>query len=194
MIGILWRVALLPLALLIETAFSLLGFILVPIAAGLGAYRYRASERFPDRLVMSWTWRWMHVFGNEEDGINGVPIDPRSRRSFRNSEWVAHTWKWSVFRTIVVWAAFRNGVSNLRYTRWGLLVDPRKIRIRYNNGTQWFVSHGWRSTYWYQGRRWRFWIGWNLKPWDYSPFATALNTGDPRAAGVGFKLQFKRAR
>jgi len=79
------------------------------------------------------------------------------------------------------------------YRKYALAQDPRE-QACFLEAKEWFVSQGWRSTYWYQGRRWRFWIGWNLKPWDYSPFATALPEGDPRAAGAGFKLQFKRAR
>lgn len=189
------RAVLLIPALLIEAVFFLLGLVLVPLATALGAYELRPSQRFPDRLVLSWTWAWMWPWGNEEDGIDGLPLDRDTMRVFRNAFWIAKTGKWSTRRRIIAWAALRNSASNLRYLRgWGLLIDPRKIVTHFNNGTSWFVSHGWRSTYWYQGRRWRFWIGWNLKPWDYSPFATALPEGDPRAAGVGFKLQFKRAR
>lgn len=189
-----WRAALLPLALLFEAAFSVVGFVAVPIAAALNATEYRPSQRFPERLVLSWRWWWMWVFGNEEDGIDGTPLDKNTLRNFRNVEWRTRTYSWSEWRRIVVWAAFRNGVSNLRYTKWGLLIDPRKVVVHLNSNTEWFVSQGWRSNYWYQGRRWRVWIGWPIKPWDYSPFDAALTEGDPRSAGVGFKLQFKRAR
>lgn len=189
-----WRAALLPLALLFEAVFFVIGLVVVPIAVLLGAYRYRLSERYPERYVLSWTSNWLWVWGNEEDGVDGVPLDMKMHRPFKNIEWRMRTQNWSERRRVIAWAALRNAASNLRFTKWGLLIDPRKIVVHHNSGGEWFVSQGWRSTYWYQGRRWRFWIGWNIKPWDYSPFATALAEGDPRGAGAGFKSQIKRAR
>lgn len=191
-----WRALLLLPALLIDSAITILGWFIVPILAALGQYVIRRSKKFDDRYVLSWMSTWAQWWGNEEDGIDGLPLRLTDTLPWKNLEWNNRTRKWSQWRRIVVWAAFRNGASNLRYTSWwGLKIDPRKVRVWKSDGARmWFVSQGWRSNFWYQGSRWRFWIGWPIKPWDRSPFNSALTDGDARVEGVSFRLQFKRAR
>jgi len=191
-----WRALLLSPAFLVDSAITIAGWILVPIVAAYGAYNIRRSQQYPDRVVLAWDWSWMWLWGNEEDGINGRPLAITTLAAFKNGEWLASTKRWSDWRRIVVWAAFRNGASNLRYTNWwGLKIDPRKVLTHSGKHWDiWFVSCGWRSNFWYQGKQWRFWIGWKIRPWDYSPFDSELAEGDPRVRGVGFALQLKRAR
>jgi hypothetical protein len=193
-----WRALLLFPALLVDGFITVLGWFIVPILAGAHQYTLRRSRKFDDRYVLSWTPEWAQWWGNEEDGIDGMPLTVTATLRFKNTDWIQRTKGWSQWRRIVLWAAFRNGASNLRFTPWwGLVIDPREVKIEYVrgfNGQSWFVSHGWRSNFFYQGYRWRFWIGWKIKPWDFSPFMRALPDFDPRSKGTGFALQFKRAR
>lgn len=193
-----WRALLLFPALLLESLVTILGWFIVPVLAALKLYALRRSTRFNERYVLSWTPAWAQWWGNEEDGIDGLPLRLTDTLPWKNLDWNTRTRKWSQWRRIVVWAAFRNGASNLRYTSWwGLVIDPRKVEVWTSsgvNGQRWFVSQGWRSNFFYQGYRWRFWIGWKIKPWDFSPFMRALPDFDPRSKGIGFAFQFKRAR
>ena len=192
-----WRALLLLPALLLDSAVTILGWLIVPALAALGRFNVRRSLVFPDRYVVAWKDPWAFWWGNEEDGVDGAPLSLEGYVRFRNVEWWRHTADWSQFRRIVVWAAFRNGASNLRYTRLGLRIIPKRVVTHYvSNGlvSKWFVSCGWRSNFWYQGAKWRFWIGWPIRPWDRDVWTTFLPSSDPRYYGVGFKLQFKRAR
>lgn len=190
-----WHALLLLPALLVDGAITIFGWFIVPILAALKMHEYRESTAYSDgRRVLSWTPRWAQWWGNEEDGINGLPL--KGGVPFRNAEWTNRTLHWSNWRAIVVWAAFRNGASNLRFTSWwGLRISPKHVHKWVVHGTRmWFVSCGWRSNFWYQGRKWRFWIGWPIKPSDRDVWRGQLPKTDARYPGVGFKLQFKRAR
>jgi len=202
---VIWRALLLLPALLVDSLITILGWFIVPILAALKLYDYRHSTKYDDgRVVLSWTPRWAFPWGNEEDGIDGLPMVNWTLMD-RQSWWDQKTQRWSEWRTIVVWAAFRNGASNLRFTKWwGLVIDPRKVKVHFHQIRfpfervleHWFVSQGWRSNYMAEYRGWRFWIGWAIKPYDAdnNVFVSRLPQTDTRHPGVGFKLQLKRVK
>lgn len=126
-----WLAYLIPMTLLV-----LLGFIIVPLAAALDylANRYniipytwtmRASRAslYKGRAVMAWRPRWLWIFGNEEDGIDGTANGFQRR--------AGTTFSWAVAWQIFAWSAWRNSVGNARWLPFfGLTIsDPKDIVV-----------------------------------------------------------------
>lgn len=173
--------------ILIDIPLMLLGWILIPIMAGLKRYEVRQSQ-VNTNMIFAWKDSFMWVWGNEEDGILGGAeyFDPDI------SEW----------RHIVLWCANRNPTNNLRYVP-GLSLMINKERVGYIGNMsdiklydtpipQWFFAwQGFYTGFWWQfvlfGKLKRFWIGFKIYPTD-----TLLQTSlGYRLHGAGFALQFK---
>lgn len=138
------------------------GWIVIPIMAALKRYEYRQSEEY-DYAILAWRDKWMYVWGNEEDGIDGsrgyqrdpysfqyygdvVPFpygpqyDDTKSWYYKQDPWLRRTWNWSLFRRIYWWSAWRNSVNNLRFlTRW------KGGPFFFAEFGKWYVQLGWNS-------------------------------------------------
>lgn len=194
--------------LLVELPLMIVGIPIVGYLVLNKRWRTRMSREYiDDRIITTWNagaWSWF--FGNEEDGIDGLPcsviegggawaIDPRQYW------WRDKTKGWSVGRRIFVWAALRNSVSNLRYTKFGVKIDPQRIDF-YNfpafpNGpdldpvyARWWCWQGLRGRIHYETKRFVLEIGWKLRPED----SRGVAPDDTRLPGAGFGLRLKRRK
>lgn len=175
--------------LALRTLLILVGWIVVPISAALGAYeKYQGADGVgTPRDQYRFTWRWMWLWDNQEDGI-------------ANDTYVKFD---SMFMRIVYWSCFRNPVNNLRYVPLlSCKIDPsdvyfigsKDLALSYDKKpaeVEWFYAwHGVYSNIWVQfemfGGIWRFWLGWKIFPSDMYGVSTY------RKDGAGFAIQFKR--
>lgn len=183
--------------LAISIVFQLIGLLIVPVMTWLHSYDERESRFFPGRYILSWNPSWAWIWGNEEDGIDGLPEEDDSEAQHlviqsRQLWWWDDTKAWSRTHRIINWSAFRNDSGNLRYTPFGVKIDPAKIEVHWNSDRGWLVSQGWRASlriYW-AGGKFRTWFGWGLYPYDVN---TLIARDDGRWPGTGYKVQpFKR--
>lgn len=203
-----------PLCLLVSGAFTLAALFVVPLALYFEAYELVWSPRFGDqRRVLDWTWRWMRPWGNDEDGIDGIPL--LDGFPFKYGWWREKTKGWSQFRRIFTWCVLRNSASNLRFMPiTGYKINPAALRLGWHSmyvnpkdlthdGQSWFMWEGWRSNFYFEWHSVHFWIGWPQKPedlpdfWDFDDLKGDLSphelpAEDTRAPGVSFKLQIRR--
>lgn len=171
----------------------LLGWILIPIAAACGAYK--AEPDGEGDIVAHFTWPFMFLWDNVEDGIADDSYADFS----------------SMFGKIVYWSAVRNPVNNLRVTKYlTCKIDPTKVGFhgsfanepgsirseieKYDTRIpQWFVCWCGFYTTWYwqfnfRGSLYRLWLGWKIYPTDIlGPPTTSY-----RKDGSGFALQFNK--
>lgn len=179
------------LELAVEIFLWVLGWLVVPYLAAIRKYEPRQSRFWPERDDYQWTAAWAQVFGNEEDGIDGLgTIDP-------DNNWKSRTINWSEFRRIVIWSCWRNPTGNLRFCRpFGFLIDPARVRSVGNfrhpdeldelTGFRWYYArHGLYSGLWLRFSKFTFRIGWKIYPADIH------GVTDYRAKGCGFALQIK---
>lgn len=177
-----WNAYILP----IELPLILLGWILIPIAAALKAYKVdptTLNEQYP---MYHWTWPIMKLWDNEDNGI----VDPG---------YSSYT---SMFMRIIYWTALRNPVDNLKIVpiicckinsadvrfvgsfgnctneeEWVKLYSPRftvneaQEQIeKYDTKVPqwWFCWNGFYTNFYWafnvNGHLWLFWIGWKIKP------------------------------
>lgn len=189
---------------LIAVPLILLGWVLVPIAAAVGAYEsYQGVDGFGvPRTQYRFTWPWMFLWDNHEDGI-------------ANDTYVKFK---SMFMRIVYWTCVRNPVNNLRIVPYlSCKIDPSKVRFRgsfadsdewaldpevfelqvrrYDTKIpQWFLAwQGLHSNFYWQfemfGKLWRLWIG------TAKVYPTCIyNVPKYLSRGSGGVLQFKRVK
>lgn len=200
-----------PVCLLVSGLFTLASAIVVPLALYCGAYELQWSPRFGDqRRVLNWTWRWMYPWGNDEDGIDGLPL--LNGMQFKNQFWRDKTRGWSQTHRILTWCVLRNAASNLRFMRvLGYKINPSQLYLGWHSyypaashdgydGRSWFMWEGWRSNFYFEWHGVHFWIGWPQRPedmpdWYDDEFALTISElppDDTRAPGVTFKLQIRR--
>lgn len=182
--------------LLIELPLTLLGFAVVWYYGGaMSVYRaasnYYFSEDGKPRQILRWRAPWWveNLFGNEEDGVDGLPLVLTTEvLEGRQAWWQRETLEWTVFRRIWMWSAFRNSVSNLRFTCLGMSIEPDRVRALL------FPSGGWLAWQGLRGRiHWEFKgrvleVGWKVRPDD----AEGLKPEDSRFPGVGFGARLKK--
>ena len=173
----------------------LLGWILVPLAAALKAYSLDGTTG-----QYHWTWPFMKVFDNADDGI----MDP------------GYSTYTSAFMKIVYWAALRNPVDNLKIVPYICCqIDPTKVQwvgslIDSDGRTtfsasdealikqydtkipQWFFAwQGFYTNFYWQfnfnGGLWLFWIGWKILPSDIYGVAKYRTPRTP--SGIQFNRQ-----
>ena len=159
--------------LFINTPLILLGWILIPIAAAAEAYEpYQGYDGAgTPRIQYRFTWPFMWVWDNEEDGIayNGYS-------KYTN-----------MFMRIVSWSANRNPANNLRYVKYlSFKIEPEKVR--FVQGQNWFFTwHGLYSCFYAVIGGKELLIGWKVYPSD----RFGVPATSHRAKSVGFGLQFK---
>jgi len=147
----------------------------------------RESEFYPGRMIAAFKAPWMWVFGNEENGIDGiVPISDQEW-------WITQTARLTPQERIFHWSALRNSVNNLRFCRpFAFKIVPAKVRsigtANSENATGWFVA--WSGPYfalYYARGSVRISIGWRIQPCD----SVVIYPGDTRAgwAGMTFNLR-----
>ncbi len=196
------------LMFVIKTLGVLLGAVLVPIAAACNAYysqydEYKAAKG-ENPIVRHFTWRFMWLWDNDEDGISN------------DTYWIAP----NVFLQICYWSIRRNPVNNLRYVRYlSCRIKPIKVwfdgsfgssdeirnpsnEVQYLNSLDAFKKYDTKIPQWFfirQGiypalfihyrmfnRLWRFWIGWKIYPKDTY---RSIDEKDYRYRGAGFAIQ-----
>lgn len=179
---------------LLNLVLILIGIPFVAWHAWRKNYLYASSLEYPDgRQILVWQSRWMWLWGNEEDGINGLPrigsplfFDPRQKA------WYDATAHWSEFREIFIWAGWRNSVSNLRFVRpFGFVIIPIRVRVKYLGPTphdEWLCWQGLFAGVHFErwGSVWS--LGWKVKPED----RFGLTPGDGRIPACGFGMRRKR--
>lgn len=185
---IFWSLASWSLYLAADIVLWLAGWIIVPVLAALHHYRMSESSKWP-YWITSWKSKWAYPWGNEEDGIDGLRgYQTWSDGSFQQESWIRKSAGWSIWRTIVVWSAWRNPIGNLRFVKpFGFIIEPKKIQYWERNGVHfawYFVRHGAYTGAWVSFRNKELKIGWNLRPTD----AIGVLANDYRSKGCGFKL------
>lgn len=171
--------------LALMAVFWLVGLLVIPVLAWRSAWITRPSKisNFKADAIKVWVGGWLTwIWGNEEDGVTGA-------------EWYRELHKdWTEIKQAIFWSAFRNPTNNFRFVpHLNPVIDPVKIRsITWESG-----DFTWQGVY--SGFRWfpkfgknkfRFWLGWKLKPED----AQGIPDTDFRNYGVGFATQFKRIK
>jgi hypothetical protein len=187
---------------LIFIPLVLIGWIIVPIAAICRAYKVTDfNESKPaDGPILHFTWPFMHVWDNYEDGIAN-----RNYRQFKTT-----------FMQIVYWSCLRNPVNNLRTVKYlSFDIDTSKVNFigsfsslekghrfpvsqevfhiltmkYFTNVPQWFFCwHGLYSCFYWQGKSREFLVGWKVYPKDI------FGINSYRRNGTGFGLQFKKIK
>lgn len=139
----------------------------------------RQNSHFPSRNLLQFRNRWMWVWNNDEDGIDGL----RGNDPAQNW-WDDATRGLTVRQRIFKWAAIRNPCANVRFVP---VLSPLGYRDLLERRTVGFTIGKLKAAYYwhgiYSGLRMRynayeFSIGWKLwTVWlitDRVPFATRL--------------------
>lgn len=166
----------------LDATLGLLGLFIVAGLAYTQSWRARESKAYPDkRIVKAWTPAWAWLWGNEEDGVTGA-LWFRQREIGKSAAHIAF-----------LWSALRNSTNNLRFVPvLSLIVNPTKVRfVAWSNGENWYAWQGLYSNLRLQIGKYRFWLGWKIKPTD-SDLDQRLPADDYRYPGCGFGLQLKK--
>lgn len=125
------------------------------------------SRADPSKVVRTWRPRWLRIWGNDEDGVDGpYLITPRTAPSLRR--WIERMQGKSLRVRIVSWSANRNPAANLRFSRWGVYLEPERMEWIGNSRHPWqdykadLGIEGFTPlrTYWCWGRQ-----GWRSGLW-----------------------------
>lgn len=175
--------------LVIRLPLYLLGFPL--IAWQSKQVEVRPSRYFPNRRLLQFRARWMWLWGNEEDGVDGLRGGDSAQ-----ARWADETEDCSPRGRIFLWSAWRNPVNNIRYVP---VLNPHfnSCQIRYI-GTDhepvagergWFyIWQGLYSAFRLETGRRRVWVGWKFRPEDVN----GVDPMDTRLPRADFALQWKR--
>lgn len=181
---------------ILRTACILLGFFTIPVAVLFKAYKMRESKVYKGKIVRAFTWPFMWIWGNEEEGIG----------------WYGEA-TWPIWRKILYSECVRNPANNLRFVPGlSVKIDPSKVKWigslgnkddnlseevvkKYDSDAEVFWSLTWQGLYSnirvhfnYKGKRYRFWLGWKIYPQDIY----GLPEWSHRKASAGFATQLKR--
>lgn len=175
-----------------EAVASILVVIGVPVVTALalaGATAMRFSPLFA-RTLLEWRPGWAWLWGNEEDGVDGLRDN-----DYANGPWRERTKSWPRWLRVIAWSAFRNPVGNLRFVHpFGFYIDPKRVTWSGvyapdntpSNGGGWaFTTCGIYSGLWLIKGKYQLRVGWKLKPED----ANGLRQDDYRRKGCGFAFQ-----
>ena len=183
-----------PLVILLQIPAYLLGWILVPIATALKAYTVtqrlgQLDGNGEPRIDYHFTWRFMFLWDNWEDGIC-------AGRQYLNLP--------GVFLQTVYWSCMRNPINNMRITPYiSCKIEPIKVQFKGSQNSalkydlrpatpEWYYAWcGPYSNVWWQfkmgGSIWRLWIGHKIMPKDSLGLVSEY-----RKKGAGFAFQFKK--
>lgn len=168
---------------LIHLLFILVGY---PLIWWQSAYVVIDQKKMPQFRA-----RWMWIYGNKEDGIDGLRGGDQAQRW-----WLDLTRSMTVRQRIFAWSARRNHVNNLRYVP---LLCPRfrPAWIGYmgtgdeppDGQSGWaYVWQGvYTGLYLKTPRTW-FWLGWKFRPSDRNGVAPT----DTRLPRCDFATQLQR--
>jgi hypothetical protein len=164
------------LMILILTPLYILGWILVPIATASGAYVSSIEKSIYGeyRLVYHFTWPFMYIWDNWEDGIcAGQQYKELASKA----------------RQIIYWTCFRNPVNNHRAVPYlSCKIDPKKVKF-YGTDTNYFAYQGMYSNLYQEFKlfkwKFRFWIGHKISRAD------TVKVSAYKSRGAGFALQLK---
>lgn len=157
----------------------LLGLVLVPYGFVRGLVL--VPGLVPGEYVWAFTSRWLWLWGNDEEGVDGNEV--------HSPHWASKP----TFKGVWYWSAIRNPFNNIRF--WEPIRTPARpdqYHVLWNNPKRgWLIRQGW----WCLGFQlrvngYRLWWGWKMKPNDL--LTDALPSWDTRAEGMGFSLQAKR--
>jgi len=109
-----------PIWLLYMAVMLPLMLVGVPLVAVLALYmqhisKYRSHDdkgllHFPAPFGL----RLFYLWDNDEDGVDGDPIPDGVGGAPKNPAWFDATQRWSMWRKVFVWSAWRNSVGNAR--------------------------------------------------------------------------------
>lgn len=166
---------------LITIPLYLLGWVLVPLAAALKAYRFEDTVSIYGESVRHchFTWPFMYIWDNWEDGC----LDGKEYKDFKND-----------FLQIVYWSCWRNPVNNLRTVPYlSCKLDPDKIEFYWFNDYKPVRNFCWQFPYtvlYYEFTIYKYnlrlWVGWKINPLD-----TIRTDFGYRGRGAGFTCQIK---
>lgn len=95
----------------------LIGFPLVAVLATVmqlrskyHSYDKAGLSRFPTVFGL----RLFYLWDNDEDGVDGDPLPDGVGGLPKNEAWFEETQRWSTWRRVFVWSAWRNSVGNAR--------------------------------------------------------------------------------
>lgn len=118
MVGVLWVV----------------GLPLIWWAARKHNTKAEPSVVWPEKMVFRWRSELMNtIWGNEQDGVNGVPLTGQPSLSWWPEYYRQHGYSVTVFQ----WSALRNSTNNLRFMHYFVpwlgwinpnTIEPKRIR------------------------------------------------------------------
>ena len=188
-----------PVWVVLWIAHILLSFTLSVVGAPLIVYLAATRQWFDTtnplgKPIKLWSPKWAWIWGNLEDGVippptvQGIPYHPG----------------WPDWLRAIAWCAWRNKVSNLRFSKYlGFTIDPSRVGFLGNDRNLYeplpndarpvLWSLAWQGVYaglWilWRGSGRQFRIGWTLVPDD----AKGYNANDLRQRYCGFSLQLNR--
>lgn len=187
------------------------GLIIVPFAAGFGLYETRESKYWPGRQIAAWTSKWMWLWGNEEDGIDGRRAGLTQDADPAQAWWMEESKTDSEAERIAYWSAIRNPVSNMRFVwpfgftmsvirsispirnrslKWvGNSTQPDDDYAQNKKGTWWFFAwDGWHTAFWLIYTGYQIRLGWKIVPHDI----VDISWDDYRLKGCDFALQLQK--
>jgi hypothetical protein len=155
----------------------------------------RLVSRF-ERTLLKWRAPWAYIFGNDEDGIDGLRGGSPDQYA-----WAEQTKNDSAAWRILKWSCWRNPIGNLRFVRpFGFQIIPSKVNwigntadpdrdYEWRPDTYWYFAwHGLYTGAWIIYRGYQLRIGWKILPCD----AVGVSPEDYRSKGCGFALQLQR--
>lgn len=191
MVRLVYFVPLWLIVMLLDLLLSLVNLAVVPYLLKRGAWTMRRSERYRNRMVLAWTPKWAWLFSNEEDGIDGCPMELEYgtwRIMYEKQQWwIDRTSKMKLEERIRAWCK-RNSASNFRFVPGICLhIVPSKVRTLTISQTAWLCWQGIRGRIHFVVGKSEFEIGWKVKPTD----AGGLAPDDYRLPGAGFGARRK---
>lgn len=191
MIRLIFHIPINLILLIINVFFIIFGWIVIPLALLFKAYDYRKSKYW-DYEILDWTWPFMKVYSNEEDGLDN-----------QNRGYYGIKKEWPLWRKIIAFSLIRNPASGLRWIPYvSCMIDPKKVDFigNYKEAmdydqkpprAEWFYCWcGLYSCIWIQFKfrksMYRLWIGQAVYPSDI------FGVTEYRKYGAGFKIQLKR--
>lgn len=118
-----------PVYILACAVLWVVGVIVIKRAVAKDYIEWEASKVWPDRIISRWWKEWMNpIWGNEQDGVVGVPHNSPSSLSW----WKDYVSQVGEQAAAIKWSAFRNPTNNLRFMHhlFPLLgwMNPRTIK------------------------------------------------------------------
>lgn len=178
---------------LIMLPLIILGFPLCAVGALWYQYQFKFTGHTRATPILHWP-RWMWLWDNEEDGIDGDPWTSAGDEP-KNPEWFEATAGWFLWRRIFVWSAWRNSVGNARFTRaLGMTVTPKDVILSVPLGNLYLEQavttwNEYRKTGPYLARQgWRFELRFPWGDWTVGQGEKMGGIYPPRFFWIGWRI------